>query len=116
MHVLLRFDPGHELIAAEARVTAHDDRDVFAKAFTNRRDDLLQGCQRAVAAIAVRRAQLRPQRDVATEAIERQVAVAAVVTMEEAALLLAVQGIIGGVKIQHDDLAKARNGRHALTQ
>ena len=58
-------------LAAKAQVAACEDGGVLAKAGANGGDDLLQRLQRAVAAIAVRRAQLRPQWDVAAESSER---------------------------------------------
>src|SRR5207237_1220257 len=43
----------------------------------------------------------------ATEDVQRQVAVGVVVAVEEAALLVAVQGIVGGIQIEHDRLRRA---------
>ena len=116
MHAHLRLDPGHQRLAAKARVSAHDDGGVFDQAFADDRYDLLQGFERAVAAIAVGGAKLRPERDVVTKAVERQVAVRVVVTVEKALLLMAVQGIVRGLEIKDDDLALTRDGGHATTQ
>ena len=43
----------------------------------------------------------------AAEHVQRQIAVAIVVAVEEAAFLVAVQGVVGGVEIE-DDLARRR--------
>ena len=47
---------------------------------------------------------------VAAEDVERQVAVAVVIAMEEAALLAPVQGVVGGVEVQHQPLRRLRVG------
>ena len=43
----------------------------------------------------------------AAEDVERQVAVGVVVAVEEAALLVAMQGIVGGIQVEHDRLRRA---------
>ena len=50
----------------------------------------------------VRAAQLGRQQVPATENVERQVAIAIVVSMEEPAFLVAVQRIVGGIEIEDD--------------
>ena len=116
MNVALRFDPGHQLVATKAAVAAHNDLRVLAEARANGGNDLLQGIERAVTAITIRGAQLRPERDVAAKAIERQVTVVAVVAVVEAPFLAAVNAVVGRVEIEHDDLALACDGLHALAQ
>jgi DNA-binding IscR family transcriptional regulator len=49
----------------------------------------------------------RSQRMPPAENIRRQIAVAVVIALEEAALLVSVQGIVGGVEIKNDLLACA---------
>jgi hypothetical protein len=43
----------------------------------------------------------------AAEHVERQVAPAVVIAVEEAAFLMAVQGIVGGVEVEHDLFGRA---------
>jgi hypothetical protein len=57
---------------------------------------------RAGCAIGIRAAQLGRQQVPAAEEVERQVAVAVIITMEKAAFLVAMQWIIGGVQIKND--------------
>ena len=38
----------------------------------------------------------------AAEDIERQIAIAVVIAMEEASFLLAVQRVVGGIEVEHD--------------
>ena len=47
-----------------------------------------------------------PQQMIAAEDVQRQVAVVAVVAVEEAPLLVAVERVVGGVEIQHDLLRR----------
>src|SRR4051794_27543317 len=63
------------------------------------RGDLLD-C--AGAAVDVGAPQLGAEEMTAAEDVERQVAIAVVVAMEEAALLMPVQRVIGGVKVEDD--------------
>ena len=55
-------------------------------------------------AVDAARAQVGAQQLLAAEHVQRQVAVAVVVAVEEAALLLAVQRVVGGVEVQHQFL------------
>jgi hypothetical protein len=58
--------------------------------------------ERPGAGVALSRAQPRTQQVIATEDIQRQIAVVAVVAVKKATLLFPVQRIIGGVQIEHD--------------
>jgi hypothetical protein len=60
---------------------------------------VLEGFQGALAGVDVGLAQLGPQGDVAAEAVEGKVAVVAVVAVEEAAFLAAVDRVVGGVEV-----------------
>lgn len=51
--------------------------------------------------------QVGAQQLLAAEHVQRQVAIAVVVTMEEASLLLAVQRVVGGIKVQHQLFGRA---------
>src|SRR5208337_3380475 len=57
---------------------------------------------RAGSGIDVRAAQLRRQQVPAAEDVERQVAIAVVVAMEELTFLVAMQRIVGGIKVEND--------------
>ena len=54
--------------------------------------------------------QLGGQQMPAAEDIERQIAVAVVIAMEEASFLLAMQRVVGGIEVQHDLLGRAGVG------
>ena len=56
------------------------------------------------------RAQLGGQQMLAAEHLQRQVAVAVAIAVEEAAFLMPVQRIVGGIEIQHDLLRRGRMG------
>ena len=58
--------------------------------------------------------QVRAQQLLAAEHVQRQVAVAVVVPMEEAALLLAVQWIVGGVEVEHQLLGRTLEAGNEL--
>ena len=65
---------------------------------------------RSGASIDVGFAQLRRQEMAAAEHVKRQVAVAVVIAVEEAAFLMAVQRVVGGVEIEDDLLRRAAMG------
>ena len=54
--------------------------------------------------------ELGRQQMAAAEDVERQVAVAVVIAVEEPPLLMAVQRIVGGVEVEHDLLRRALVG------
>ena len=95
------FAPGEDRLAGEAAVSAQDDAS-FREALADEGNDPFQRFNRPVAGVAVARAQLRPYRPRADEAIEGQIAVVVVVTVEELPLLGAVDEAVGGVEIEHD--------------
>ena len=104
--------PRQEFFAGKARVGAHDDFH-FRQTHPHRRHDLFEGFHHALAGIPITGAQLRPQTDFATKAEQRQVAVLVVVRAEEAALLLAVQRVMGRIEIEHHHLRVRRQAPHA---
>ena len=57
-------------------------------------------------------AKLRRQQMAAAEHVERQIAVAVVIALEEAALLMAVQRVVGGVEVEDDLLRRAAMRLH----
>ena len=52
-------------------------------------------------------AQVRTQQLLATEHVQRQIAVTVVVAVKEGCLLLAMQWVVGGVKVQHQFLRRS---------
>ncbi len=95
------FAPFHEIVPAEAGICAQQNpgpRPALPD-LTGDPDNLLQcPCRR----IDIGRPELRRQKVAATEDVERQIAVAVIIAVEEPTLLTAVQGIIGGVEVQND--------------
>jgi predicted ATP-dependent protease len=65
-------------------------------------NDAAHFLHRTGGSILVGRPQARAQQLVAREDIQRQIAVAAVVAVEEALRLMAVKRNVGGVQVQHD--------------
>ena len=45
---------------------------------------------------------MRQEWDIAAKAIQRQVTIVPVITVEESSLLVAMQGVVSGIKIQDD--------------
>ena len=66
--------------------------------------------RRSGARIDVGFAKLRRQEMAAAEHVKRRVAVAVVIAVEEAAFLMAVQRVIGGVEIEDDLFGRAAMG------
>jgi len=99
------FAPGHQRVARKARIGAQHDANI-RPALTNLGDDTGHFLQRAGRAINVGRPQLRRQKLIAAEDVERQVAIAIVIAVEETALLVAVQRIVGGIQIENDLLGR----------
>ena len=63
----------------------------------------------AIAGIALAIAQLGKKGNVSAKAVERQVAVVAIVAVKISPLLAAMERIVGSIKIQHDLGTLARN-------
>ena len=91
----------HQRLAGEAGIGAQNDPHV-RPAGADLAYQPLDLRHRAGAGVAVRPPQLGRQQMVAAEDVERQVAVAAIVAVEEPAFLGAVQRIVGGVQVEHD--------------
>jgi hypothetical protein len=95
------FAPRHPPLACEAAVGAQQDahaRPAGADAVDNAADLL----DRTRGGIDVGAAQLGGEQMAATEHVERQVAVAIVISVEEPALLVSVQRVVGGVEVERD--------------
>ena len=89
---------------------------MFAEPLADGGNDFLKGFPRAGAAVPVRGAELRPERNSPGEAVERQVTIISVIAVVEPALLIAVDAVVGRVEVQHDDTALARDGLHAFLE
>jgi hypothetical protein len=99
----LGLTPGHEVLAREARVRPQQNAHPRPTG-PDPRHDPLDLFQRPCRGVDVRAPQLGRQQVPAAEDIKRQVAV--VVTVEEAPFLIAVNGIVGGVQVEHDALGR----------
>ena len=97
------FTPTHQLIAAEAGVAPQNDLHLRPRR-ADLRHDALELRQTAGRGVAVGLPQSRTQNLISAEDVQRQVAVAVIVAVEEAPFLLSVQGEVGGVHIQDDFL------------
>ena len=105
--------PRHQLLAAEARIAAQHDPHL-RPAGPDAGDDPGDLVDRAGGPVDVGGAQLGAEQEPAAEDVERQVAIAVVVAMEEArsaraphAFLLAVDRVVGGVEVEHDLLRRS---------
>ena len=97
--------PRHQLLAGKAAVGPQDDPHL-GPALADLRDDALDLLDGPGRGVDVGAPQLGRQQVPAAEDVQRQVAVAVVVAVEEAALLVAVQRIVGGVEIEDDALGR----------
>ena len=84
--------PGHQPLARKARVGAQDDAHLGSM-FANPSDDARRLFRRSGRGVDVGAAQPGAEQVPAAEDVERQIAIAIVVAVEEAALLVAVQRI-----------------------
>jgi hypothetical protein len=98
------FTPRHECLAGKAGIGAQHDLDP-GPAHPDLVDDPLDLVLGPGRGVDVRPPELGREQVLAAEHVERQVAVAIVVAVEEAAFLVAVQRIVGRIEIE-DDLAR----------
>jgi len=105
--------PAHQPPAAKAAVAAEGDADVGP--------DLAQACDEqfedgggVVIGTAVGGSQVRDPQLRAAEDVERGEAVAVVVAVEEAAFLVAVDGIAGGVEVEREAFGRSVEGGDEL--
>ncbi len=93
--------PRHQGLAGEAEIAAQQNACSWPAAADLCHDprDFLD---RPGGAVDVRAAQLGRQQVPPAEDVERQVAVAVIITMEELALLVAMQRIVGGIEVEDD--------------
>jgi hypothetical protein len=98
--------PRHQRLARKARIRPQHDaheRPAGTDLPDNPRDLLDAACSR----VDVGGAQLGGQQMPAAEHVERQIAVAVVIAVEEASLLMPVQRVVGGVEIEDDLLRRS---------
>jgi hypothetical protein len=93
--------PRHQRLAAEAGIGAQKDARP-RPARPDLRDDPRDLLDRSGASVDVRGPEPGRQQMPAAEHVERQVAIAIVVAVEEPAFLMAVQRVVGGVEVEHD--------------
>ena len=98
--------PGHEFFPREPAVGAQQNARPWPTG-ADLRDDARHLFDRAGRSVHIRAPQLGDQQMAAAEHVKRQIAVAVVIAAEEPPLLLAVQRIIGRVKIKNDLLRRA---------
>ena len=102
----VRLAPGHQVLARKAGVGAQQDARA-RPARADVRDDARHFLDRARRRVDVGAPQLGHQQMTAAEHVERQIAVAIVIAVEEPPFLLAVQRIVGRIEIEND-LPRAR--------
>ena len=103
----VRLAPAHQGLAGEAAVGAQEDphpRPMLA----DLADDPPDLLDRTGTGVDVRPPELGREQVPAAEDVERQVAVAAIVAVEEPAFLMAVQRVVGSVEVEHDPLGRLR--------
>ena len=93
--------PRHQGLAGEAGIAAQQNA-CLRPAAADLRHDPRDFLDRPGRAIDVRAAQLGRQQVPAAEDVERQVAVAVIIAMEEPAFLVAMQRIVGGIEVEDD--------------
>jgi hypothetical protein len=101
----VRLAPPHHLLAAEAGIGSHQDLDLRPR-LADLPDDPLELVCGPVGAVGIGAAQAGDEQVLAAEDIEREVAVVAVVAVEEAAFLMTVDGVVGRVEIEDDLLGR----------
>ena len=98
---LVGLAPGHQGLAREAGIGAQHDLHLRPAVLDLSRDAIhLLDCPGA--SVDVGTPELGGDEMPAAEHIEQQIAVAVVVAVKEAAFLIAVQRIVGGVEVEHD--------------
>jgi hypothetical protein len=101
--------PAEDLLAAEAAVGADDDLDL-GPGLPDLRHDPLQVLHRPGAGVDVGGPQPGAEQVIAAEDVQRQVAVALVIAVEEASQLMAVGRVVGGIEVEHDPFGRTLVG------
>ena len=105
----VRLAPDHQRLAGEAAVGPQHDPHPWP-AGADLADDARHLIDGAGGGVDVGAPELRRQKVTAAEDVERQVAVAVVVAVEEPPLLVAVDRVVCGVEVEHDLLRRALVG------
>src|SRR5271165_303605 len=108
----LSFAPGHNLLATEATVGAHNDAR-FGTTFSHCRNDFLQCLNCTTGGVAIAGTKLGPERYRTDKGKQGQVTVGAVETVKETSFLMTVQRVVGSIQV--DDNLPASLGRAAHT-
>lgn len=103
--------PRHQAVTGEAGIGPQDNANLRPGG-ADLDDDAHDLAERASRAVDVGTPQLGRQQMAATEDVQRQIAVAAIVAVEEPALLLAVQRVVRGVAIE--DAARSPDRRTVI--
>ena len=104
MH-LVGFTPAHQLFAAEAGIAAQHDAHLgpLGPQLGHDASDLIQRARRSVHVAGTKP---RAQQLITGEDVERQVAVAVVISMKKALWLMAVERDVGRIQIEHNLLRR----------
>lgn len=97
--------PAHQILASEAAVGTQPDLHRRSSS-PDQPHDLLQLLACAGTAVDIAASKLCEEGEVVPEDVQRQVAVALVVAMEEPTFLSLVDGVIGGICVQDDALRR----------
>ena len=100
IHAVL-FAPRHQGLARKAAIAPQQDP-YMGPAIADLPHDPLDLLDVARVAVDIGAAQLGGQKMSPAKNIERQIAIAVVITLEEATLLMPIQRVVGGVKIEDD--------------
>ena len=101
------FAPAHQLVAGEAKIRPQQDLDP-GPALTDLGNDACDLLRGAGGGVDIRAPELGGQQVAAAEDIQRQVAVAVIVAVEEAPFLVAVERVVRGIEIEDDPLGRPR--------
>ena len=99
--------PLQKLISTESAIPTDDDLNVLPSG-ADHAHDARQLLRHSFGRVDLRRAQLRAQKVVPAEDIQRQITITIVMPVEEPSLLLAMQLVVRHVQIQHDLLGASR--------
>src|SRR6185369_12433790 len=102
----IRLAPSHQRLSGEAGIRTQQDPYPWP-ALADLRNNARNLLHRSGGGVDVRPAKLGGEQVAAAEHVKRQVAEAVVIAVEEPALLVAVQRIVGGVEVEDDLLRGA---------
>ena len=103
MHVV-GLTPGHQIVSRKARIGTHDDAHIRPLS-ADVSNDALDFLHRAFRSVHAGRPQFGGQQMAPAEHVQRQIAVAVIITVEEPSFLVPVHRVIGRIEIE-DDLVR----------